>query len=175
MKFLFGFLQLTFVPYFVGVFLFPCPGRNLLTAHHLKSTRKISEFGLMHDYVNAENSLPSRHVCENFLKPLAPSFCFHGRIPTLHLCCFGNLRRIKYAICIFKESLGDEICLSDLIMHKAFNKSTYNLVERQAIPELFRRLPLNSVINHFCLEMNDIDFMRLSSISVSKRYQLYIN
>ena len=73
MKFLFGFLQLTFVPYFVGVFLFPCPGRNLLTAHHLKSTRKIPEFGLMHDYVNAENSPPTRHVCENFLKPLGPS------------------------------------------------------------------------------------------------------
>lgn len=138
------------MPYFVGVFLFPCPGRNLLTAHHLKSTRKISEFGLMHDYVNAENSLPSRHVCENFLKPLAPSFCFHGRIPTLHLCCFGNLRR-------------------------AFNKSTYNLVERQALPELFRSLPLNSAIYHFCLQMNDTDFMRFSSTSVSKRYQLHIN
>lgn len=170
MKFLFGFLQLTFVPYFVVFFfLFPCTDRNLLTAHHLKSKGKFQNLALwmITSTLKIHHQATFARIFSNLWHLRVVSICAALEI--------GGGLNVQFASS--KRGLVMKFAWLMSLCTRAFNKCTYmhNLVERQAIPELFRRLPLNSVFYHFCLEMNDIDFMRLSSISLSKRYQLHIN
>jgi len=66
----------------------------------------------------AQNS-PSGLIYEKFSQILG-TFVLFSQGCSFHLCCFGNLSTLKFAICILKSRLGGEMCLFDFIMHKGY-------------------------------------------------------